>query len=433
MLIPEWLMTLPIDKPPFTVVITIVAAVGMAAIVLRSTSKKQAIALVISAVAGATIGWILAWLVSDVFDVFGLPLTLVTRIWITLATVGVCVAVVSIWRARWWRVVVAIVCIPVFVLTSAVWINVDFGAYRNVKDALGIDPYPALVFGSQTGNTAPADPHLAEDWHPPASMPTQGIIGTVDIPATVSHFSARPAEIYLPPAARVSHPPILPVIEMFSGQPGSPIDIFETARFGVFLNAYAAQHHGLAPIVVVPDQLGTPEHNPMCVDSPLGNSATYLTVDVPKWITTHLRVGSTPASWAIGGYSQGGTCSMQFGAGDSKRFGSILDISGELAPTIGASTIATGFGGSQAAYEAAKPLNLLKKNAPYPDTFAFFGVGATDTRYGPGLKMTQAAAARAGMSTELVVSPGSGHDWNTVRYVLKRAVSPMASHLGLAP
>ena len=124
---------------------------------------------------------------------------------------------------------------------------------------------------------------------------------------------------------------------------------------------------------------------------------------------------------------------MQFGAGDPQRFGSILDISGEVAPTIGANTITKGFGGSAAAYDAAKPLTLLAKNAPFAHTFAFFGIGSADTRYGPGLKEVAAAAARAGMSTQLVVSPGSGHDWNTVRYVLQRAVGPMSAHLGLAP
>jgi len=437
---PEWLMTLRIDKPPFLIGMTVAAAVCFLLVVLRrkpagwlrgTWTARWALTVVAAVCCGAAIGWLLAWLVSDVFDTFGLPLTIMTRVWVALAAAGLCLAVVSIWRARWWRVVLAVLCVPVFLITSAAWINIDFGAYRNLDDAIGVDPYPALSLAGQTGDAGPADPHLASDWHAPGDMPSAGRIGTVRIPATVSGFAARPAEVYLPPAALVEHPPVLPVIEMFSGQPGSPIDIFESARFETYLNAYAAAHHGLAPIVVVPDQLSRPEHNPMCVDSPLGKSATYLTVDVPDWITSHLHVGSSRTSWAIGGYSQGGTCSIQFGAGDPSRFGAILDISGEVAPTIGSQTVQKGFGGSAAAYKAASPLTLLRTNAPFSHTFGIFGVGDADSRYGPGLRTVAAAASRAGMLTQLIQSPHSGHDWNTVRYVLARAVPPLSAHLGL--
>jgi enterochelin esterase-like enzyme len=431
MQMPEWLMDLRIDKSPFLIGVTVIAAFGIACVLVGRPSKRWLLTVAVSVLLGGAIGWGIAWLLSDVMDVFGLPLTTVTRLWVASTFAGIFLAVASMWRAGWWRIVVAGVCIPVIVITAAAWINVDFGAYRNLNDALGVDPYPALNLASQSGNDAPADPQLARDWHPPTDMPARGRIGTVRIPATVSGFNARPAEVYLPPAALVSDPPILPVIEMFSGQPGSPIDIFESARFATYLNAYATAHNGLAPIVVVPDQLSAPEHNPMCVDSPLGRSATYLTVDVPNWIQTHLRVGSDRSSWAIGGYSQGGTCSIQFGAGHPERYGTILDIAGEVAPTIGAQTIQKGFAGSASAYHAALPLTLLAKNAPFTHTFGIFGVGQDDTRYGPELKTVATAAARAGMKTQLIESPGSGHDWNTVRYVLQRAVSPLAADLGL--
>jgi len=46
------------------------------------------------------------------------------------------------------------------------------------------------------------------------------------------------------------------------------------------LDAYAANHEGLAPIVVVADQLGTPTANPLCLDSALGKSETYLARDL---------------------------------------------------------------------------------------------------------------------------------------------------------
>ncbi len=98
------------------------------------------------------------------------------------------------------------------------------------------------------------------------------------------------------------------------------------------MDALATIDRGLAPIVVVPDQLGPRSANPMCVDGKLGNSRTYLTRDVPAWITSHLKVQTAAAAWTIGGFSQGGTCAIQLGAGDPSRFGNLIDVSGEGRP-----------------------------------------------------------------------------------------------------
>ncbi len=424
------LLDLRVDRPPFLVAITAISAVCMVVLLLRRYSRRWALITIAVALGGALVGLVLGWLVSDVWQTFGLPLTVVVRAWIVATCSGLAVSVLCVARRPWWRRIIAASCVPIIVLTAAAWINVDFGAYRDLADALGVDPYPALNLHHQGAYGAAADPHLGIDWRPPSGLPRHGEIGHVDIPATLSHFAARPAIVYLPPAAMVRHPPALPVMELFSGQPGSPQDMVSTARVGSYLDEYAATHRGLAPIVVIPDQLGRPEHNPMCVDSPLGDSATYLTNDVPNWIRTHLRVGSTRRSWTVGGYSQGGTCAMQFGAGHPGLFGSIVDVSGEIAPTIGADTVRRGFGGSRRAYEAAQPLRLLKRNAPL-HTWAVFGFGTTDTKYGPGVRETAEAAKTAGMSTVVIPARGSGHDWNTVRTVLSRALPMLCNHLGL--
>jgi S-formylglutathione hydrolase FrmB len=339
--------------------------------------------------------------------------------------------VANLWGTRWWRKVIALVSILVFVVTAAAGINVDFGAYRNLKDALGITPYPALASRYLTGHAGTMDPALGRTWQPPTGMPAKGKLGTVKIPATRSGFNAREASVYLPPAALIASPPTLPVIIMFSGQPGAPADVFTSGDVSTILDAYASAHKGLAPIVVAPDQLGHPGQNPMCVDSPLGQSATYLTVDVPNWIRSHLNVGDSPNYWAVGGYSQGGTCAIQFGAGRPDLFRSIIDISGELAPTIGPDTVNKAFGGSTAAYNAVKPLTLLAKHAPYLDTLAIFGVGTQDKKYERIEHTVLPAAAAAGMKTEFIQSPYSAHDWNTVRYALKRALPQVSTRMGL--
>jgi S-formylglutathione hydrolase FrmB len=239
--------------------------------------------------------------------------------------------------------------------------------------------------------------------------------------------------VYLPPAALVARAPRLPVIEMLSGQPGAPANLITSGAMATILDQFAAAHHGLAPIVVIPDQLGAPQLNPMCVDSILGNSATYLTVDVPNWITHHLHVLPGPADWAIGGFSQGGTCSIQLGAKYRGLYGSILDIAGEVAPHHGSipATTASAFGGSAAEYTAATPLALLASGAPYLSTLGIFVAGQNDARFGAASVTISNAAQAAGMTMHHLVSPGTAHDWKTVQFGIRTAIPLLGDRWGL--
>ncbi|WP_354568968.1 alpha/beta hydrolase-fold protein [Glaciihabitans sp. UYNi722] len=385
------------------------------------------------AMVGALVGWIVVWLVSDVWNVFGIALTPVVHLWVVLLSAGVFLAVFNLWASRWWRKVIAAISILSFLIAAGAGINIDFGAYRNLNDALGITPYSEMPTARLAAHAGTMDASLASTWQSRdhTGMPKHGTVGMVTIPATQSHFVARQAVVYLPPAALVANPPVLPLLILFTGQPGSPTEMFTSGQVPAMLDSYAATHAGLAPIVVVPDQLGTPLKNPMCADSRLGKAATYLTVDVRGWILNHLHVATSGRYWAIGGYSEGGTCSIQLSASRPDLFSSTIDILGESVPTMGANTLSEAFGGSQAAYDAIKPLHLLARHAPYADSVSIFGAGAKDHQYGAYARQVKAAAARSGMKTRLIVSPNSGHDWNTVRYVLTQAMPQVCARLGL--
>lgn len=428
----DWLLHLSVGRRTFLVPADAVAVVLFIFLLWRGT-RRLFIRGVAFALLGALVGLVVVWLVSDVWNVFGIALTPVVHLWVVLLSAGLFLAVSNLWASRWWRKVIAAVSILSFLVTAAAGINIDFGAYRNLNDALGISPYSALPVARLTSQAGTMDASLAKTWQARdhTGMPTHGTVGMVTIPATQSHFVARKAVVYLPPAALVTNPPVLPLLVLFGGQPGSPIDMFTSGQVAAMLDSYAASHAGLAPIVVVPDQLGTPLKNPMCADSRLGNAATYLTVDVRNWILNHLHVATSARYWAVGGYSEGGTCSIQLSAGRPDLFGSTIDILGELEPTIGANTVSEAFGGSRSAYDAIKPLPLLARHSPYTDSVAIFGSGAKDKKYGAYARQVEAAAARSGMKTRLIVSPNSGHDWNTVRYVLARALPEVCARFGL--
>jgi enterochelin esterase-like enzyme len=421
-----------VDGPVFAgtigVAIALVVLLVWPAPGVRARARPHVSRVIIVGLSGAVTGTLLTWLLGDVVDIFGISLTWVVRIADGAAFAAVGVALANLLRTRWWRKVVALFSVVVTLVSLALVINADFGQYRTLADATGRSYSEAAVLPDSHSAGVP----LAE-WRAPSGLPERGMSGHISIPATTSGFPARDAYVYLPPAAYAPHPPALPVILALSGQPGEPADLFRAGRVEQILDSIAADHHGVAPILVAADQLGSPTSNPMCVDSGLGNSETYLTVDVPAWIRTHLPVSTDTAAWTVAGFSQGGTCAIQLGAGHPELFGTIIDISGEEAPTLGSpqKTIDEGFTGDEQAYEAATPAGLLSAHAPYRNTSAFFAVGAADAKYSASMRSVSALASRAGMAVTTEVSPGTGHDWNTARFGFRQGFSAMLTRWGI--
>ena len=428
------LFDLRLETGPFPIIVYALAAVILVVLATRRPVRRWLPIQLLGALAGAGVGLILAWLVSDVWNSFGVALTLITRMWFALGVGGIGFAIAGLWRARAWRVVVGSASVIIFAFAGAIGVNVDVAEFPTLGSALGVNAIGKLALpAAQSTPTSTIPESLAQSWHAPADLPKVGTVGYVTIPGTVSHFAARSAVVYLPPAALVAGAPRLPMLELLSGQPGGPSNLITSGAMASILDQFAAAHHGLAPIVVVPDQLGSPQLNPMCVDSVLGNSATYLTVDVTNWITHHLHVLPSGANWAIGGFSQGGTCSIQLGTKYRGLFGSILDIAGELAPHHGSipATIASAFGGSAAQYHAATPLSLLASGAPWTDTLGIFVIGQNDARFGVASSAVSKAAEAAGMTMHHLVSPGTAHDWKTVQFGIRTAMPLLGDRWGL--
>ncbi|MBF4599715.1 hypothetical protein ITJ55_02725 [Frigoribacterium sp. VKM Ac-1396] len=434
-------LSLPLLSPAVLVPVDVTAGLAVAWLLVRPRTRRTWWRWVgLGVVVGGGAALLATWWFGDVHDVVGVAPTLVDRVWIAALGAGLGLVVVGLIHTRWWRKAVALVAAVVFVLATGLAVNRDGGVYQDLAQALGRETVPALA-DAGTAPPAPSasastafDPTLWSTWHAPADMPTTGRYGTVHIPGTVSHFAARDAIVYLPPAALVADAPALPVMVMMSGQPASPESVVGPGHLVQTLDAFAARNHGLAPIVVVPDQLGADADNPMCVDGPLGDSATYITTDVVGYVTSHFHVATGPRAWTVGGFSQGGTCSIQFASARPDLFGSFIDVSGELGPSIGTrqATVDGGFAGSDAAYEAAQPQAIMAVKAPYADTTAFFAVGQNDTRYGRIMTENSAAAERAGMSVTRYVSPGSAHDWTTATNGFAHGIGALYPRLGLA-
>ena len=68
----------------------------------------------------------------------------------------------------------------------------------------------------------------------------------------------------MPPIAFSPEKVNLPVIVLLAGAPGGPNDWLNGGGAGQTLNAFAAEHHGIAPIVAMVDDLGSQLNDTEC-------------------------------------------------------------------------------------------------------------------------------------------------------------------------
>lgn len=427
------LLELPIETtrvlaPVYAVAIVLVLALLVPVPGVRARPRVWWPVALLAAGLGALVGSLAIWIVVDVQDVFGAPASLVIRGAAALAGAGCGLAVANFVRTRWWRKVIAGVAIPIALIAGGLAINRDVAYYPKLGDALGVTGVTTLALGRNNE----AETSLRA-WRSPAGMPSSGTVGTAEIPGTLSHWVGRSAWVYVPPAGRVAHPPKLPVVIAFAGQPGGPSDVFVAGGLQSTLDSIAAEHRGIAPVVVVPDQLGAYNVNPMCVDSTMGNVARYVTEDVRSWVLKHLPVSPKRREWTVAGFSEGGTCAVQFGSGAPAIFGSYLAISPELGPINGsaARTVREAFHGSRSAWKAAQPIAIMKRKAPYRHTMALYCVGANDARYGWVIPRLAAASRKAGMTVTTTTMPGVAHNWNTGSAGFRWGLPRLASWWGL--
>ena len=321
-------------------------------------------------------------------------------------------------------------------LSTGLRVDIIYGEFTTLGSLFNVTLYPDY------GSHPAARPAMSvAQWRSRASRgdlpsyPRTGRSYSVRIPNDRSQFSARPANIYLPPAALSEKPPALPVFVLLAGQPGSPDRLFTAGSIPAMMDAYAAQHDGLAPVVVSPDQNGSSFHNSLCVDSPVyGKAETYLSRDVPAWIRANLPVASQPRLWAIGGFSQGGTCSTQLGARHPDVYGNMLPADGELEPTQGGQDqmIHDYFDGDRKRFLAQIPARAIRERAPSNQRL-FTAAGSNDKESQHNMLVIAKAADQAGMSVKAVVTQGSGHDWHTVKTAWQPGLEWLGEAMGLGP
>ncbi|MEY9950818.1 alpha/beta hydrolase [Leifsonia sp. EB34] len=375
------------------------------------------------------LGAVIAWLVCIRWlDLFGESLGAGNYLWVAAVFCGVALCVASLGRTPRWRTIVAAVAVPVFLLAATLGINLNYGLDRTVGNVLAITVPNPIKAKPLTDRSTAYDSALWKHWKAPAGMPLKGRTGTAHIPGTISGFQAREAGVYLPPAALVKHPPALPLVVMMMGQPGNP----DPEPIAAVLNGLAAQHHGLAPVVVVADQLGPGMPDTLCLDTArYGNAATYITQDVTDWASRHLPITHDHRFWSVAGYSNGGLCGLSFGIDHPDLFANVLDISGEEYPGAEhpAATLAEIFHGDKAAYDRSKPLSRLVPGV-FPGSIIFTAC-RDDPWYHSIAQLEVRATQRAGVSSTFVDLPTGGHGMGALMGGLNGGLPLLFGTLGL--
>lgn len=401
----------PIVDGIVPVLVYLLAAAGVVATLLWGATRRWILTAALAALGGGVVA-VGLWLVCVRWlDLFGGGLGMPAYLWLAATLSAIGVATASLFRRGAWRRTVAIIAILSSAAAGTLGINAAFGLNRTIGNLLNVVAENPLRLPAPTAtpqnsaSAAPARP-LWQTWIPPSGMPGKGSTGTVSIPSTHSGFNARSAGVYLPPAALTAAPPRLPVVLMLMGHPGNP----DPLPISQVLDAYAAGNHGLAPIVLVADQVGVEVKDTGCVDSAIGKARTYLLQDVIPWMRANLNVSPDPRLWTIAGYSNGGQCAISLGAEHPEMFGTVISVSGEEFPgaTNPADAVKRLFDGDPQRYEQARPLTLLAQRR-YSGTTAVFTAAKDDPHYLSVAQKFTAAAQAAGMNAQLRELAHGGH------------------------
>lgn len=384
------------------------------------------------------------YLAEQVWNLWGEPLPIRDYVFAGFGLLAVLVMVPKIIaERRWWRRLVAVPAAAVVVLASAGLVNQSFDYFPTAGSLFGNTGITIETLGqfrAQTGSqpegygVPDAPGTIGFSWIPPRNMPEHGDMLNVYIPGTHSHMVSSSAYVYLPPAY-VADPHLdLPVLVLIHGVPGGTIDWLRGGQIGQFMDDYASAHEGLAPIVVMPDAGAKwSAYPPVCVNSKMGQAATYLTKDVPAWVKSTFGVGTLSSrQWAIGGFSYGGTCAMTLAMNHPEVYPTFIDSSGESQPTIRqgyAVMLEKYFGNNVAAYRRQNALDVMKTRH-YPGVAGIVTVGADDGTYRPqGIEVYE-AMRRAGIDVRLQEAPG-GHAWPAWRYGVYHNMDWLMQRLGV--
>jgi S-formylglutathione hydrolase FrmB len=307
-------------------------------------------------------------------------------------------------RAHWSRRIAGVVAVLLAVLSAGSAANQTFAYYPTFDRLFGQDANHFM-------DNAQLD-SMRKQTARSGKLPDHGATLEVSIPGKNLRFTPRPAYVWVPPAWFGRTQPKLPVIVLMHGTPGQPSDWTRASFADATSLAFAEQHHGVAPILVMPDINGSLDADSECVNSALyGQVETYLTQTVPAFMRKNFNAETTSGSIALAGLSEGGMCATMMALTSSNKDITVFaNYSGDESPQYqnysAQQTISDLFEGSEAKYNAHNPLYLLT-HYRYAGLSGWFAAGAQDHHALQAAEALHPLAAQAGIDTCIETPPGA--------------------------
>ena len=348
-------------------------------------------------------------------------------LWAWLIWYSVVIIVLGWTRAHWILRTFSVIALVFSILAAFTVVNQNYDYY----------PTLARLLGKSAANFAdlPQLKAIRNEVRRTGKLPTHGETIALTIPATVSKFKTGQAYVYLPPAWFKNPEPQLPLIELIAGVPGEPSDWTRAGFADTTSTAFAEQHHGEAPILVIPDNNGNLTSDSECSNSVFGNAETYLIKDVPTYMQSEFNAAIGKHAMAVAGLSAGGTCSTILALRNPTVFSTFASYSGYASPTYendnAQQTIAQLYGGSKANYEAHNPVNLLTGHQ-YPGSAGWFTAGQSDPQPLAASRQLSALADKTGMQVCWSAPPGD-HSFAFWAAAFRLSLPWLSWRLGLTP
>jgi S-formylglutathione hydrolase FrmB len=331
-------------------------------------------------------------------------------------------------RAGWLRRILGVGAVGLCLLSAGSAANQAFQYYPTFDRLLG-----------KTANNFMDNAQLnaiREEVAKTGKLPDHGATLSVTIPGQGLKFTPRQAYVWVPPAWFAASRPQLPVIELLHGVPGQPSDWTRASYADATSLAFAKQHNGVAPILVMPDINGGLTADSECMNSSMfGQVETYLTKTVPEFMQKDFNARTRVGSFAIAGLSEGGTCAVTLALNNPQEYPAFANYSGLVSPQYQEDTeqqtIADLFDGSTANYNAHNPPYLLAHNR-YAGLSGWFEAGQQDPVSEQAAHTLQGLSAKAGIDTCITTPPGA-HNFDFFTLAFQNSLPWLSWKLKLTP
>ncbi len=234
--------------------------------------------------------------------------------------------------------------------------------------------------------------------------------------------------VYLPPGYDTQPRRRYPVLYLYHGWPGFPVDWFTHAHLRQVMDALVSAGRVQPMIVVAPESGGGWVADTECLDwAHAVRLETYLTRDVVHAIDTDFRTVASRSARAAGGYSAGAFCAVNLGLRHLGEFSAVAAISPYATPGP-YSQFGPKFG-SYADYLANLPLHYVPMMG-FPDrTAVFLAAGQRDGSILDDAGHLADALRRRGQLVSLQVTAARTHDWAGASSALPAALVFASAHL----